>query len=92
MCLDDIAERRTGVGQQQARTAAAATLPDPIGLENKRLQTGDRTCVRRRAPSQSTADDDDASAVLAAEPRKIRPTRFGKELDPGRNAVTCAHE
>ena len=80
-----------GIGQQQPGTPSGAAQPDAVGLDDERPQARGGARVGGGAAGQAAADDDDVGGVLAAKPWMIGTPFGGEGVDPGRDAVTCAH-
>ena len=83
VCLGDVSEGHTRIGQQQTGAAPGAARSDPIGLEYEGTHARLRARVRRRAAGQAAANDDDIGRVLAPKPRIVRTPCGGKGVDPG---------
>ena len=64
---------------------------EAVGFDDERSHAGRRARERGGAPGQAAADDDDVSGVLAAKPWMIGTPLAGESVNPGRDAVTCAH-
>ena len=83
----DLHERDARLIGHPAGSRPGAAASDPIRFEQRNLDAGGGTRVRRRAPGQAAADDDGVGLEMAAVTGMRRDARFGKAIDPRRSAV-----
>src|SRR5262245_64657056 len=91
MGADDIAKGWTGIREEEPRASASPALAEAIRFDEHRFQSRGRTAVGRGAAGKAATDDHDVGGVFTTKSREIRTTRSRKQVDPGRDSVTCAH-
>ena len=88
---NDITKRRSGIRRQPPGAATGASLADPLGFQDKRVEARHGAGVGDGASGDAGADDDDISGTVTTKARVGRPGGC-QRVNPGRGTVTCGHE